>query len=310
MTWCGISEKSADFSDIEWLRIYNAALKRAGLTTRHFYFLPASVMMMAMVGRNRDEDATAADFPMLKRKIRPGLGGDIVERPTRPRQQDELAGKFRDGKTFILTDLRYRFTSQNRRGSATNIQGGLEDLGYEIGRMRKKEGKKKEPKAERGNRNKSKSSPALGDSTCPRRIIECTTEAVNVDAVDGTAPVIDVVIITHLKARCKSFYPFMINMYATEYKERVVNQGTIPEFDRYYPYLGADKNGELKPPTEGDMKALFAKKKPKEGEIGGRDEGSLSSRNNWHANLVQTDEAPGQDGHETNELQLNVCRRP
>ena len=104
-------------------------------------------MMMAMVGRNRDEDATAAGFPMLKRKIRPGLGGDIVERPTRPRQQDELAGKFRDGKTFILTDLRYRFTLQNRRGSATNIQGGLEDLGYEIGRMRKKEGKKKEPKS-------------------------------------------------------------------------------------------------------------------------------------------------------------------
>ena len=52
--------------------------------------------MMAMVGRNRDEDATAAGFPMLKRKIRPGLGGDIVEQPTRPRQQDELAGKFRD----------------------------------------------------------------------------------------------------------------------------------------------------------------------------------------------------------------------
>ena len=102
----------------------------------------------------------------------------------------------------------------------------------------------------------------------------------------------------------------MVDMDATEYKERVVNKGTIPEFDSYCPYyLGTDKNGELKPPTEGDMKALFAKKKPKEGEIGGRDEGSLSSRNNWHANL-QTDEAPGPDGHETNELQLNVCRRP
>ena len=194
------------------------------------------------------------------------------------------------GSLEILTDLRYRFTLQNRRGSATNIQGGLEDLEYEVGRMRKKEGKKKEPR----NRKKSKSSPALGDSTCPRRIIECTTEAVNVDAVDGTAPVIDVVIIMHLKARCKSFYPFMVDMDATEYKERVVNKGTIPEFDSYCPYLGTD---------------LFAEKKPKEGEIGGRDDGSLSSRNNWHANL-QTDEAPGPDGRETNELQLNVCRRP
>lgn len=65
----------------------------------------------------------------------------------------------------------------------------------------------------------------------------------------------------------------MVDMDATEYKERVVNKGTIPEFDSYCPYyLGTDKNGELKPPTEGDMKALFAKKKPKEGEIGGRDE--------------------------------------
>ena len=60
----------------------------------------------------------------------------------------------------------------------------------------------------------------------------------------------------------------MVDMDATEYKERVINQGTIPEFDGYYPYLGTDKNGELKAPTEGDMKAIFAKKKSKDGEIG------------------------------------------
>jgi len=34
-----INEKSASFSDLEWLRIYNAALKRAELMTRSFYLL-------------------------------------------------------------------------------------------------------------------------------------------------------------------------------------------------------------------------------------------------------------------------------
>lgn len=57
----------------------------------------------------------------------------------------------------------------------------------------------------------------------------------------------------------------MVDMDATEHKDRVINQDTIPEFDSYYPYLGTNTNGELKPPTEGGMKALFAKKKPKEG---------------------------------------------
>ena len=61
-------------------------------------------------------------------------------------------------------------------------------------------------------------------------------------------------------------------MDTTEHKERVINQDTIPEFDGYCPYLGTDKNGELKMPTEGDMKAMFASKKSKDGDIGGRDE--------------------------------------
>ena len=96
----------------------------------------------------------------------------------------------------------------------------------------------------------------------PGCIIKCTT--------DGAARVIDVVIITHLKARCKSVYSFMVDMDTTEYKERVISQGTIPEFDSYHPYLGRDKHGELKPPREEGLKALFEKKKSSEGEIGGR----------------------------------------
>ena len=59
------------------------------------------------------------------------------------------------------------------------------------------------------------------------------------------------------------------------------------------------------------MKAIFAKKKSKDGEIGDWGEETeevLSSRNNWHANHVQDDEALVRDRHETYELQLNVCR--
>lgn len=83
--------------------------------------------MIVMIGRIKDDDASSADFLPLKRKMNPGLGGSVAERPARPKQQDELAGKFRNGKAFILTDLRYRYSSQNGRGSATNIQGGLAD---------------------------------------------------------------------------------------------------------------------------------------------------------------------------------------
>ena len=48
--------------------------------------------------------------------------------------------------------------------------------------------------------------PICAIQLVPGFIIECATEAVNVDAVDGAARVIDVVVMTHLKARYKSFY--------------------------------------------------------------------------------------------------------
>lgn len=90
-------------------------------------FLLVNASMIVMIGRVKDDDASSADFLPLKRKMNPGLGGSVAERPARPKQQDELAGKFGNGKAFILTDLRYRYSSQNSRGSATNIRGGLAD---------------------------------------------------------------------------------------------------------------------------------------------------------------------------------------
>ena len=105
----------------------------------------------------------------------------------------------------------------------------------------------------------------------PGSIIECTTEAVNVDAVDGAARVIDVVVMTHLKARYKPFYTSW-STWMRQSTRRVINQGTIHEFDSYYPHLGTDKHGLLKPRREEDMKAWFEKKKSSEGEVGGRNE--------------------------------------
>ena len=46
------------------------------------------------------------------------------------KEKDELAGKFRFGKTILVTDLNYKCHS-NSRGT-TNIQYGLDELGYVV----------------------------------------------------------------------------------------------------------------------------------------------------------------------------------
>jgi hypothetical protein len=87
--------------------------------------------MMAMVGRNDDSQATSSKYLVCKRNLRAGLGKSIVDRPLAQKENDELAGRFRFGKTFLLTDLRYRCTSNT--GGMRNIQYGLDDLGYAVG---------------------------------------------------------------------------------------------------------------------------------------------------------------------------------
>ena len=59
-----------------------------------------------------------------------GIGGTIVDRPMVRKEKDELAGKFRFGKTILITDLKYRCQS-NSRGT-TNIQYGLDEMGYVV----------------------------------------------------------------------------------------------------------------------------------------------------------------------------------
>ena len=123
-----IAETSWTFSDMEWLRIYNAALKRGGMLHQNYYLSVGS--MVVMIGKNCDTQATGNDYYQWKRGLMSGIGGTIVERPLVRKEKDELAGKFRYGRAILITDLMYRCQS-NARGM-TNIQYGLDEMGYAI----------------------------------------------------------------------------------------------------------------------------------------------------------------------------------
>ena len=100
-----IGESSYPFSDMEWLRIYNAASKRGGLVYQNYYLSVGS--MTVMVEKNDDAQATDRNYDKWKRGLMSGIGGTIVDKPSMRKEKDELAGKFRFGKTILVTDLNY-----------------------------------------------------------------------------------------------------------------------------------------------------------------------------------------------------------
>ena len=57
---------------------------------------------------------------------------------------------------------------------------------------------------------------------------------------------------------------------AQAYYDHVKKVNLLPEFDGYIPYVGEDANGELKEPTEEQLKQSF-NTNAKNGKIGGRD---------------------------------------
>ena len=123
-----IADNSYPFSDLEWLRIYNAAVKRGGMLHQNYYLSVGS--MTVMIGKNDDAQATSQDYYQWKRGLTSGIGGTIVERPLVRKEKDMLAGNFRYGKTIMITDLIYKCNS-NAKGM-TNIQYGLDEMGYAI----------------------------------------------------------------------------------------------------------------------------------------------------------------------------------
>ena len=123
-----IGETSYTFSDMEWLRIYNAAVKRGGMLHQNYYLSVGS--MTVMINLNDEAQATDRNYGKWRRGLQSGIGGTIVEKPMIRKDTDELAGKFRFGKTFLITDLVYKCNS-NARGT-TNIQYGLDEMGYAV----------------------------------------------------------------------------------------------------------------------------------------------------------------------------------
>ena len=123
-----IGDASYAYSDMEWLRIYNAATKRGGMVHQNYYLSVGS--MTVMVEKNDDGQATDRTYDKWRRGLKSGIGGTIVDKPLVRKEKDELAGKFRFGKTILITDLNYKCQS-NARGT-TNIQYGLDELGYVV----------------------------------------------------------------------------------------------------------------------------------------------------------------------------------
>ena len=122
------ADNSYTYSDLEWLRIYNAAVKRGGMLHQNYYLSVGS--MTVMVNMNDDLQATDREYVKWKRGLMPGIGGTIEERPLVRKEKDVLAAKFRFGKAILITDLVYKCSS-NARGM-TNIQYGLDEMGYAI----------------------------------------------------------------------------------------------------------------------------------------------------------------------------------
>ena len=86
--------------------------------------------MTVMVEKNDDARATDRSYDKWKRGLMSGIGGTIVDKPMVRKEKDELAGKFRFGKTILITDLNYKCQA-NSRGT-TNIQYGLDEMGYVV----------------------------------------------------------------------------------------------------------------------------------------------------------------------------------
>ena len=81
-----VADNSYTYSDLEWLRIYNAAVKRGGMLHQNYYLSVGS--MTVMVNMNDDLQATDRDYAKWKRGLMSGIGGTIEERPLVGKEKD------------------------------------------------------------------------------------------------------------------------------------------------------------------------------------------------------------------------------
>jgi hypothetical protein len=106
--------------------------------------------------------------------------------------------------------------------------------------------------------------------TIQASIIHCIDIAQNEGAIDSTARAVDGMILTYLKDRYKLYNVWTSMASAQQYYDHVKKIKLLPEYDGYIPYVGEDANGELKEPTEEQLKEAFHTN-AKNGKVGGRD---------------------------------------
>ena len=120
-------EDSAKISEKDWLRCYSHLVRTYGLTRTGCYLSTAGLLMM--LGKNDKEVAHLSGMGETVKKICNPLACEIVENPRTQKNSDVLSGKFRQGSTFLITDLAHHISTSTGRH---DLGMGLHDMGWNI----------------------------------------------------------------------------------------------------------------------------------------------------------------------------------
>ena len=118
---------SAKISEKDWLRCYSHLVRTYGLTRTGCYLSTAGLLMM--LGKNDKEVAHLSGMGETVKKICNPLACEIVENPRTQKNSDVLSGKFRQGSTFLITDLAHHISTSTGRH---DLGMGLHDMGWNI----------------------------------------------------------------------------------------------------------------------------------------------------------------------------------
>ena len=118
---------SAKISEKDWLRCYSHLVRTYGLTRTGCYLSTAGLLMM--LGKNDKEVAHLSGMGETVKKICNPLACEIVENPGTQKNSDVLSGKFRQGSTFLITDLAHHISTSTGRH---DLGMGLHDMGWNI----------------------------------------------------------------------------------------------------------------------------------------------------------------------------------
>ena len=119
-------EDAASIPEKEWLRCYSHIVRKYLLTRTGCYLSTAG--MLVMLGHHDIGVSNLSDFGRIKKAITNHLACKIIDSPTTPKDNDQLAGDFRAGNTILITDLMFKVGTQS---GAHGIQMGLSDMGWD-----------------------------------------------------------------------------------------------------------------------------------------------------------------------------------